>query len=65
MDHKGKIHIIDDEPIIYEVLQDLLTSEGYEVEISSNGKEAIEKYKKGELNETEAPNVGSHSGMGR
>jgi len=28
-------------------------------------KEAIEKYKKGELKETEAPNVGSHSGMRR
>jgi predicted Fe-Mo cluster-binding NifX family protein len=28
-------------------------------------KEAIEKYKKGELKETEAPNVGSHSGIRR
>ena len=28
-------------------------------------KEVVEKYKKGELNETEAPNVGSHSGMRR
>jgi len=28
-------------------------------------KEAVEKYKKGELNETEAPNVGSHSGIRR
>ena len=27
-------------------------------------KEAVEKYKKGELKETEAPNVGSHHGMG-
>ena len=44
MDHKEIIHIIDDEPIIYEVLQDLLTSEGYEVEISTNGEEALEKY---------------------
>jgi two-component system response regulator PilR (NtrC family) len=44
MDQKEIIHIIDDEPIIYEVLQDLLTSEGYEVEISTNGEEALEKY---------------------
>jgi len=44
MDQKGIIHIIDDEPIIFEVLQDLLTSEGYEVEISTNGEEALEKY---------------------
>ncbi|MBN1225114.1 MAG: sigma-54-dependent Fis family transcriptional regulator [Candidatus Aminicenantes bacterium] len=44
MDHKGKIHIVDDEPIIHEVLHDLLTSEGYEVEISSTGEEAVKKY---------------------
>jgi two-component system response regulator PilR (NtrC family) len=44
MNQKGIIHIIDDEPIIYEVLQDLLTSEGYNVEISTNGEEALEKY---------------------
>jgi len=37
------IHIIDDEPIIHEVLGELLTSEGYEVEISSNGEEALQK----------------------
>lgn len=44
MKNNGKIHIIDDEPIIHEVLGDLLTSEGYAVEISSRGKEALEKY---------------------
>jgi two-component system response regulator PilR (NtrC family) len=44
MEKKGIIHIIDDEPIIYEVLQDILTSEGYDVEISSNGEEALEKH---------------------
>jgi two-component system response regulator PilR (NtrC family) len=44
MEKKGIIHIIDDEPIIYEVLQDILTSEGYAVEISSNGEEALEKH---------------------
>ncbi len=38
------IHIIDDEPIIHEVLGDLLGTEGYEVEISSNGEDALAKY---------------------
>jgi len=44
MAQKGIIHIIDDEPIIHEVLGELLTSEGYEVEISSSGEEALEKH---------------------
>jgi len=52
MDQKEIIHIIDDEPIIYEVLQDLLTSEGYEVEISPNGEEALEKYESQEFDLT-------------
>ena len=43
MKHKGKIHIIDDEPIIHEVLGDLLTSEGHSVVNSANGEEALEK----------------------
>jgi len=38
------IHVIDDEPIILEVLSQLLTSEGYEVESSSSGEEALQKY---------------------
>jgi DNA-binding NtrC family response regulator len=37
------IHIIDDEPIIHDVLSQLLGSEGYEVEISASGEEALEK----------------------
>ncbi len=44
MVNKGTIHIIDDEPIIHEVLGDLLSSEGYEVEMSSSGEEALEKH---------------------
>jgi two-component system response regulator PilR (NtrC family) len=44
MTQHGLIHIIDDEPIIHEVLGDLLTSEGYEVESSLNGEKALEKY---------------------
>lgn len=44
MSSKGIIHIIDDEPVIHDVLGQLLTSEGYEVEISSSGEEALQKY---------------------
>ena len=33
--------------------------------VSGTIKESVEKYKKGELKETEAPSVGSHSGMRR
>jgi len=38
------IHIIDDEPIIHEVLGDLLRSEGYEIELSSDGEEGLAKH---------------------
>ena len=44
MPTKGIIHIIDDEPVIHDVLGQLLTSEGYEVELSSSGEEALEKF---------------------
>jgi two-component system response regulator PilR (NtrC family) len=44
MTDKGLIHIIDDEPIIHEVLGELLSSEGYTVEGSSRGEEALAKY---------------------
>jgi DNA-binding NtrC family response regulator len=44
MTSKGIIHIIDDEPVIHDVLGQLLTSEGYEVESSSSGEEALEKH---------------------
>jgi DNA-binding NtrC family response regulator len=44
MTKRGLIHIIDDEPIIHEVLGDLLTTEGYQVESSLDGEEALEKY---------------------
>ena len=46
MEHKGKIHIIDDEPIIHEVLGDVLTTEGYKVETSLSGEEALETVNK-------------------
>ncbi len=44
MTSKAIIHVIDDEPVIHDVLGQLLTSEGYEVEFSSSGEEALEKY---------------------
>lgn len=44
MDQQESIHIIDDEPIIHEALSDLLTSEGYNVENSFNGEDALEKH---------------------
>ena len=44
-----------------------LSAAGMKIFTGASGtiKESIEKYKKGELNETEAPSVGSHSGMRR
>lgn len=41
---KERIHIIDDEPVIQDVLKRLLTSEGFGVEISSTEEEALAKY---------------------
>jgi DNA-binding NtrC family response regulator len=44
MSGRGRIHVIDDEPVIHDVLGQLLISEGYEVEISANGAEALAKH---------------------
>jgi two-component system response regulator PilR (NtrC family) len=44
MSTKGIIHVIDDEPVIHDVLAQLLTAEGFEVEISASGEEALEKF---------------------
>ncbi|MDD8031673.1 MAG: sigma-54 dependent transcriptional regulator [Acidobacteriota bacterium] len=44
MTHNALIHLIDDEPIIHDVLGQLLEAEGYEVEISSSGEEALKKF---------------------
>jgi len=44
MSAKGLIHIIDDEPVIHDVLSQLLASEGYDVEISSSGEEGLQKH---------------------
>jgi DNA-binding NtrC family response regulator len=44
MTSKAIIHVIDDEPVIHDVLGELLTSEGYEVESSFSGEEALGKH---------------------
>ncbi len=44
MSARGIIHIIDDEPIIHDVLGQLLTMEGYEVDSSASGEEALSKH---------------------
>lgn len=43
MPEKQVVHIVDDEPVIQDVLAQLLTAEGYEVEVSSSGEEALAK----------------------
>ncbi|MEW6601103.1 MAG: ATP-binding protein [Nitrospirota bacterium] len=42
----GKVLIMDDEEMIKESVQQLLTHQGYEVQCVSNGYEAVEMYKK-------------------
>src|SRR4030043_1766567 len=42
--NKGPIHVIDGEPILHEVLSQLLTAGGCDVELSSSGEEALEKH---------------------
>jgi DNA-binding NtrC family response regulator len=44
MSHRGTIHVIDDEPVIHDVLGQFLTSEGFEVELSANGEEGLAKF---------------------
>jgi len=40
------IMIVEDEPMLRELVSDLLTGEGYRVLLASNGQEAVETYKK-------------------
>jgi len=40
----GKVLVMDDEEIIRKMLKNMLSLAGYEVELSANGKEALEKY---------------------
>ncbi len=46
---KQRIHVIDDEPVIQDVLERLLKSEGFEVEISSTEEEALRKQEENEF----------------
>ena len=38
-----KILVVDDDPIIRDMMVDILTLEGYPIEIAKNGQEALEK----------------------
>jgi CheY-like chemotaxis protein len=40
-----RILVVDDEPVIQELLKDILCEEGYEITLASNGAEALEKVK--------------------
>jgi CheY-like chemotaxis protein len=42
---KGKILVMDDEELIRDVVSSMLEYLGYEVELSSNGQEAMDKYR--------------------
>jgi len=44
MSSQGLILIVDDEPVIRDVLSQLLTSEGYEVEAAASGEEGLQKF---------------------
>lgn len=39
----GKILVVDDEPVIRDMMVDILDMEGYTVEVARNGQEALEK----------------------
>ncbi|MDQ2938078.1 MAG: response regulator, partial [Acidobacteriota bacterium] len=41
---KGSVLIVDDEEIMREVLETLLSSEGYRVDLAKTGEEGLESY---------------------
>jgi DNA-binding NtrC family response regulator len=41
---KASLHVIDDEPVIRDILEQLLSAEGYDVELSASGEEALPKF---------------------
>ena len=41
---KGSVLVVDDEEIMREVLETLLTSEGYRVDLAKTGEEGLEAY---------------------
>ena len=42
MSHKGTVLVIDDEEVMREILESLLTGEGYRVKLAVNGEEGLE-----------------------
>ncbi|MBL8152290.1 MAG: response regulator, partial [Blastocatellia bacterium] len=44
MARKGNILVVDDEEIMRDVLESLLSQEGYRVDLTSTGEDAIERY---------------------
>ena len=47
---KQKILVVDDEPMIRELLSDFLSEEGYSISEATNGKEALEMIQKEPFN---------------
>ena len=41
---KGSVLVVDDEEIMREVLETLLTAEGYRVDLAKTGEEGLEAY---------------------
>ncbi len=41
---RGSLHVIDDEPVIRDILEQLLLAEGYDVELSTSGEDALPKF---------------------
>ena len=44
MAKKGSILVVDDEEVMRDVLDSLLTSEGYQVELAKTGEEGLDKF---------------------
>jgi CheY-like chemotaxis protein len=44
-----KILVVDDEPVIRSLFKDLLLDEGYQVEVASDGQEAIDALKRAKV----------------
>src|SRR5215472_6799949 len=44
MAKKGSILVVDDEEVLRDVLDSLLTAEGYQVELARTGEEGIDKF---------------------
>jgi len=40
---KARILVVDDDPIVQQFLNEILTEEGHEVEIIDNGNDALER----------------------